>query len=215
MGVQIQEVTPELAEGLGLEEAQGALVASVQPGSPAENAGVRAGDVILSFDGQEVRQMRDLPRLVAGVKPGSEVDMEVWRNQELQSLEVTIDRQTAEALASFERRQTEQQEPEEAEQPSERLGARLSQLGDQEREQFGLDEDQSGVVIAALDPNGKAAAQGLRVGDVIEEIDGQAVAAPAEVEELLAAAEEDGRSAVVLLLRRGGEAMFVGLRLAA
>lgn len=159
--------------------------------------------------------MRDLPRLVAGVKPGSEVDMEVWRNQELQSLEVTIDRQTAEALASFERRQTEQQEPEEAEQPSERLGARLSQLGDQEREQFGLDEDQSGVVIAALDPNGKAAAQGLRVGDVIEEIDGQAVAAPAEVEELLAAAEEDGRSAVVLLLRRGGEAMFVGLRLAA
>lgn len=215
LGVQIQEVTPELAEGLGLEEAQGALVASVQPGSPAENAGVRAGDVILSFDGQEVRQMRDLPRLVAGVKPGSEVDMEVWRNQELQSLEVTIDRQTAEALASFERRQTEQQEPEEAEQPSERLGARLSQLGDQEREQFGLDEDQSGVVIAALDPNGKAAAQGLRVGDVIEEIDGQAVAAPAEVEELLAAAEEDGRSAVVLLLRRGGEAMFVGLRLAA
>ena len=140
-------MTPELAEGLGLEEAQGALVASVQPGSPAENAGVRAGDVILSFDGQEVRQMRDLPRLVAGVKPGSEVDMEVWRNQELQSLEVTIDRQTAEALASFERRQTEQQEPEEAEQPSERLGARLSQLGDQEREQFGLDEDQPGWLL--------------------------------------------------------------------
>ncbi|HLS68721.1 MAG TPA: PDZ domain-containing protein, partial [Kiloniellales bacterium] len=215
LGVRIQEVTPELAEGLGLDEARGALVASVQPGSPAETAGVKAGDVITSFNDQEISQMRDLPRLVAGVKPGSDVEMEIWRNQETETVEVEIERQTAEALANFNDPQAQQQTEEEAEQPSDRLGASLSTLGDQEREQFGIEAEQSGVVISGLDPNGRAAAQGLRVGDVIEEVDGEAVSEPGEVDELLASAEEEGRSAVVLLLRRGGEAMFFGLKLEA
>lgn len=215
LGVRIQEVTPELAEGLGLDEARGALVASVQPGSPAETAGVKAGDVITSFNDQEISQMRDLPRLVAGVKPGSDVEMEIWRNQETETVEVEIERQTAEALANFNDPQSQQQTEEEAEQPSDRLGASLSTLGDQEREQFGIEAEQSGVVISGLDPNGRAAAQGLRVGDVIEEVDGEAVSEPGEVDELLASAEEEGRSAVVLLLRRGGEAMFFGLKLEA
>ncbi|WP_366554391.1 DegQ family serine endoprotease [Aquibaculum sediminis] len=213
LGVRIQEVTPELADGLGLDGAMGALVASVQPDSPAEAAGVRAGDVITAFDGQEVKRMRDLPRLVAAVRAGSTVEMEIWREGDSETLDVTIDRQTPEVLAAM---SGQQQAPAEAEeQPSERLGARLSSLGEEEREAFGIDGEQVGVVIAEIDPAGRAAAQGLRVGDVIEEVDGNPVSKPGEVDSRLATAEEQGRKAVVLLLKRGGEPLYLGLKLAA
>lgn len=213
LGVRIQEVTPELAEGLGLEEPRGALVASVQDGSPAESAGLRPGDVIIGFNDQKIERMRDLPRLVAGVRPGSEAKIEFWRDGESQTAEVTIDRQTQEVLAAFGSPRSKAQGESDVEPLSERLGARLSPLGEEEREKFGIEEEQAGVVIAELDPDGRAAAQGLQIGDVIEEVDGKSVTAPREVEEQLSAAEEAGRSAVVLLLRRGGEPMFFGLRL--
>ncbi|HLS69155.1 MAG TPA: DegQ family serine endoprotease [Kiloniellales bacterium] len=213
LGVRIQEVTPELAEGLGLDEARGALVASVQEGSPAGTAGLRPGDVIIGFNEQEIDRMRDLPRLVASVRPGSEVELELWRDGESETVEVTIDRQTQEVLAAFDSAQPPSQAEGDDQSASERLGARLSTLGDEERQQFGIEEDQSGVVIAELDPNGRAASQGLQVGDVIEEIDGQGVTAPGDVEEHLTEAEEAGRSAVVLLLRRSGEPLFFGLKL--
>lgn len=210
LGVRIQEVTPELAEGLGLDEPLGALVASVQPDSPAAQAGLRARDVITTFDGREVERMRDLPRLVASVRAGSTVEVELWRDGERQSLEVTIDRQTPERMAALAGQSDSQ--PEVAEQPSERLGARLSSLGERERERFGIEGDRVGVVIAELDPAGRGASQGLQVGDVIEEVDGAPVTEPGEVDGRLAEAQEQGRKAVVLLLNRGGDSLFFGLK---
>lgn len=215
LGVRIQEVTPELAEGLGLDEPRGALVASVQQEGPADKAGLRAGDVILRFDEQEVATMRDLPRLVAAVRAGRTVDVELWRDGEAETVEVTVERQTPEQMAALsgEEEAPPAQDPEE--QPSERLGARLSALGEQEREMFGIEGDQAGVVIAELDPAGRAASQGLQVGDVIEAIDGAPVSQPSEVEGRLAEAQEQGRQAVVLLLKRGGDPLFFGLKLEA
>ena len=91
LGVRIQSVTDELAEGLGLDEAKGALVASVTPDGPAENAGIKQGDVIIEFDGREVPDMRRLPRMVAETRIGKAVSVEVWRNKsERVELEVTL-----------------------------------------------------------------------------------------------------------------------------
>jgi serine protease Do len=203
LGVQIQQVTPELAAAFGLEEGQGALVSEVFDGSPAAAAGFRSGDLITRFDGQKIETMRDLPRLVASVKPGTEASVQVLRNGEEKSLEVEIARLESQ-VASVE-------QPAEADSE---LGAKLSALTPELRERMDLDDAANGVVVTGVNPNGKAARQGLAVGDLITEVDGQSVESPAELEKVLAEARKAEKAAVALLVKRGDNALYLGLRLA-
>jgi len=210
LGVKIQQVTPDMAEALNLPKPAGALVADVNADSPASRADLRQGDVILSFNGQKIDQMRDLPRLVADVRPGQSVPVEVWRNGANKTLDVTIARMEPQTMTSAPEA-TAPATPGKME--SNDLGATLSSLSDQDRQQLKLPESTKGVLITGLQPNGQAAAQGLRVGDVITKVDGAQVTEPSAVEADIAKAKEQNKKAVLLLVNRQGDEIFVGLKL--
>ncbi len=211
LGVRIQSVTDELAEGLGLDEASGALVASVTPDGPAEDAGIKQGDVILTFDGRRVPDMRRLPRMVAETRIGKAVDVEVWRNKsERVTLQVTLgELPDDEQLASL-----SQEEPEIGDSGTvEDLGLTLSTLNGELREQFGIREDVEGVVVTEVDPAGSAAEKGLQLGDVIIEVDQDPVSTPGEVAQRVAQSKSEGYRVVTLLVIRNGDPSWVAVRL--
>jgi serine protease Do len=205
LGVQIQTVTPEIATAIGLEEPKGALVADVVPDSPSEG-NLEVGDVILAFDGKPVESGRELPKLVAAAEPDEEVEIEVLRQGEHETVEFTLGRFDETRTASNEIGRA----PEKA-AASDRLGATLAPITPTAREQLGLDDDVSGVVITSLDGKGLAADAGLEVGDVIISVGETAVQTPGDVEKALHATKAD---AVLMQIDRHGAKIFVGVKLA-
>ena len=202
LGVHIQAVTREIAETLGLEKAAGALVTQVAAESPAEKAGIEAGDVILAYDGKEVRKMRDLPKLVARTENQTEVDIEIWRDDRRTTLRAAIGSSEAERIAEA--------LPED-ESESGGLGLSVGPLNAENREQYGIraDAGTGGALIIAVDPDGAAARRGLRAGDLIKRIGSAAINAPAEVKEAVAASRKAGKKSLLLLIERGRQNRFV------
>ncbi len=204
LGVKIQRVTPEIAQSLGLEAAQGALVAEVTAGGPAAKAGLRQGDVILGYEGKTLRRMRDLPSLVAATRAGTVAKLELWRDGRKSSVSVKIGKLAQEQVASAEER------PEiPGNASSTYLGAKLAALDSETRAKLNLADDVKGVVISEVDEDGRAAGAGLRPGDVIRKVGSAAVRRPADVDTAFAKA---GKNAVLLLITRNGEDLFVGVK---
>jgi len=222
IGVRIQAVTPELAEGLGLDKARGALVAEVTPGGPAEKAGIKAQDVILKFDGKDVRDSRALPRAIADSEIGKTASVEVWRDRQSVTLNVTLER-----LEDFEKSggapeapTPEPTPPAEVEAGAARidaLGMTVAELTDALRERFSIGADVQGVVITEISqdsPAGAAAAEGrIRVGDVIVEVGQQEVATAQAVADKVGEAVNARNRVVLFLLNRGGDLSFAAIRL--
>ena len=208
LGVRIQSVTDEIAESLGLDKPRGALVASVTEDSPAEDAGLKQGDVILAFDGKDVDEMRKLPRIVAETKIEEMVDVIVWRKggEEIVRVRVGELDETEPQVASV------PEEPDSGESLEE-LGLSLTSVTDEARTRFDLGEDLAGVVVTEVDPESPAGEKGLRPGDVIIEVGQEPVSAPAEVAKRVAEAKKDGRKSVLLLLQRGDDLRFVAIRI--
>ena len=207
LGVRIQDVTEDLADGLGLEEARGALVTDV-PEGPALDAGMEAGDVILSFDGVDVEDTRGLVRQVANTAVGAEVRVIVFRDGKTETLRVTLGRrEEAEnpVPASIDR----QEDP----TTTDLLGLTVSDITDELREQLGLPDDVEGLVVADVAEDSEAFEKGLRVGDIITEAAQESVASIADLKERVEAAREAGRKSLVLLVRRDGDPRFVALTL--
>ncbi|NNL17652.1 MAG: Do family serine endopeptidase [Boseongicola sp.] len=207
LGVRIQDVTDDLAEGLGLEEARGALVTDV-PEGPAMDAGMESGDVILSFDGVEVEDTRGLVQQVANTAVGAEVRVLVFRDGETETLRVTLGRrEDAETAvpASINR----DEEP----MTTELLGLTVSNMTDELRQQLGLSEEAEGLVVADVIEDSEAFEKGLRVGDIITEAAQESVASIADLNDRVEAAKEAGRKSLVLLVRRDGDPRFVALTL--
>ena len=191
----------------GLEEARGALVTDV-PDGPASEAGVEAGDVILSFDGNEIEDTRDLVRRVGDSTVGASARMVVFRDGKTQTLKVVLGRrETAEnavpAVA------TAEAEPEVAEV----MGLSLSSITSELREELDLGENASGLVVVDVDGDSEAYEKGLRAGDLITEAGQQKVADVTAFGERIKAAKEGGRKSILLLVRRAGEPRFVALSL--
>jgi len=211
LGVRIQAVTDEIAESLGLPEARGALVASVTPTGPAEDAGIEAGDVILEFDGEEINQMRSLPRIVADTDVGREVDVLLWRRGDEQTVEVTLGELPDETTLA----QMGDTPPEGASSALslESLGMTIDSLSDDLRERFELPPDATGVVILDVEPDSPADAEALRPGDRIVEVNQVEVGSPPEVLAKVNEAKNEGRSAILFLIDRAGDLRFVALRL--
>ncbi len=206
LGVRIQTVTEDLAEGLGLDEPRGALVAGIQEGGPAVGTGLEAGDVIIRFDGKDVDEMRDLPRIVADTEVGKTVDVVVLRDGKEKTFEVELGRLeesegTVEAKA-------------ETSLPAENqtLGLSLSSLNDVVRQQFEIPDDVDGVLVVAVLPGSQASGKPIQAGDVIVKVAQKNVTAPEEVEEQVAQAKSEGLKSVLLQISRGGETSFVALR---
>ena len=200
LGVQIQTNTRDLADGLGLENDQGALVGDVTTDSPAADAGFQVGDAIVTVDGETVADSRDLAVRISAMAPGTTVKIGYWRDGTRQEADVTLGTlPSQDQLASLE--------------PTPPNDLKTSSLDD-----FGMvigpSEDNAGVVVTDVDPNGQAAERGLQAGDVILSVGDNAVTRPDEVESLIAQAKADGLRAVLLRVQSGDRAQFVALSFA-
>ena len=207
LGVRIQAVTEEIAESLGLNSEQGALVASVAEGGPAAKAQIKPGDVILRFDSKLVDEMRRLPRIVAETPIGKEVPVVVWRNENEVRLTVSVGELEETESAAVEA------EGEAETGKIESLGMGLATLSSELRERFELGEDVQGVVVTDVDDASEAASKGVRPGDVIVEVGQEEVRSPADVETRVRNAQKAGRKSVLVLLERAGELRFVAIRI--
>ena len=214
LGVRIRQVTDELAEGLELDEARGALVEDVTEGGPAAEAGVEIGDVILSFDGKDIGEMRELPRAVAGTPIDETVRMVVSRKGKTQTLKVTVGRLEEGASADADD-EKEEEEPA-AEAPEDEkvqvLGMELETLDRKARERLGLDKELKGARVVDVESTGAAARKGIQVDDVIVEVAQEAVEDAEAARDRIEQARADGRSSVLLLVNRGGDVRFVAVR---
>jgi serine protease Do len=200
LGVQIQGVTPEIAEGLNLDVAKGSLVADAQADSPAAAAGIKTGDTILAVDGKEVEGPRELAAMIADIDPGTTVKVTYWRDGAKHDADVTL-----------------------GTLPGEQEMAAVDQSGQPEAQPSALDdfgmavapaEDESGVMVTDVDPNGQAAERGLQPGDVILSVGDDAVKSPADVEKMVEDAKEGGMKAVLLRVKTGEQTRFVALSFA-
>ena len=204
LGVHIQGLDDDLADGLGLDEAKGALVARVSEGSPAAAFGVEQGDVILGFADQSVEDLRDLTRAVADTAPGSDANLLVWRDGKEVILSVEIAQMpNQEQMASV--------EPPEDQAP--KLGLALGDLDAEARAEMDLPGDIHGALVMEVIPGSPAASKGVRVGDVIIEADHQAITHPEMVADAVREAAERGDKAILLLIKRGDQDRFVAVRL--
>jgi serine protease Do len=194
--------------------AQGALVAGVVEGGPVDNGVIQAGDVIIRFDGRPVKEMRDLPRIVADSPVGKEVDVVIVRKGAEQVVKVTLGRlEDGEAQAEDEAAEGEDGEAE-AVATAVVLGMTVGELDAAARERFGISPDVSGVVIAEVAPGSAAAEKGISAGEVITEIAQESVSSPQQVVDRIAALKEQGRrNALLMLSSKTGELRFVTLRM--
>jgi serine protease Do len=204
LGVRIQTVTKELVTPLGLPKQTGALVASVEPKSPAATSGVKSGDVILSFDGKAVQRMNDLPSIVAETPIGKQVDMEVMRNGKRQFLKVGIGEMADEGPPSV-------AQPAHPPTPNTPLGMTVVPLTRAYRERMELADDLEGVMVANIKPGSETWKAGVRPGDVITRIHQTPIADMADFHKAVDALRP-GQS-YLLLIQRNGEPLFLALRL--
>jgi len=189
LGVTIQGITPDMAQAMNLPNTNGALVSTVDAGSPADRAGLKQGDVITQYNGKDVTDNNQLRNAVASTLPGTKVPMTVFRDGRTQTLTATV-----------------------GELSPSKDGANRNSRGERGGEgRFGmsLQSTDEGVVIAELDPNGVAADSGLREGDVIQKVDGKVVKSPADVKAALD--RQDGKASL-LVVERDGRSLFVTLR---
>ena len=218
LGVRIQGVSQEIAESLGLGKPRGAMITSANNGGPAQKAGVQNGDVILSFDGKEVTEMRRLPRIVAEADVGKTVPLTVWRDGKEIELKVKLGElesaeKSEEKLAEGDKSQkdkTENKETKAAGEAVSNTGLTLANLDDSARKKYNLKSDVKGLLVLEVKSGSKAAERGLRAGDVIMEIGQQEVTSPAEVTQAVKTAKERNKP-LLLLVQRDGDARFVAL----
>jgi serine protease Do len=198
LGVVIQRITPELTEAMDLDSEKGALVSKVAPDGPAAKAGIEHGDVIVEFNGEEIDDWNELPRVVASTPVGEEVEVVVLRHGKRKTLEVEVGAlDEGEQLAAAE-------EPEAGETA---FGLRVQDLTPEIAEQLGV-EDEKGVVVNGVKPGSPADEAGLRRGDLIVEVDRHEVADTADLRKRLS----DAGSRALLLVRRGDATIFVPLK---
>jgi serine protease Do len=210
IGVEIQTVTPEIASSLGLGDATGSLVASVQPNGPAAAAGLQQGDVILTFDGQTVHETRELPRIVAGTPAGKRVDVTLWRDGQRKTVSLTVAPMKNDSQVASATDNGGDQSP--TGTANRVLGVQLAELTSDLRQQLGLADDVKGVVVTDVDEQGAAAKQGLRQGDIIEQVSRHQVATPEEVGRLVQRAVAANKPAVLLLINRQGNEVFLAVK---
>ncbi len=213
LGVSIQEVTDDIADSLGMTEAHGALISTVHDGGPALEAGFKAGDVIVSFGGKKVSDTRELLRLVANAPVEEAVTVEVWREGKVMTLNPTLGQREKIDLASLSDTGPAQ-EGESSVSRLESLGLEITGLTDQLMEQYGITSKEGGVVIAGVASGSDAEEKDLQVGDVVLEVNQNAVTTPKDVETEVQSALEAGRSSVLLKVLRGDRKIFVAVRFA-
>ena len=212
LGVRIQQVTPDIAESLGLKDSQGgAMVAGVNEGGPAEKAKIRNGDIILKFNGQDVKEMKTLPRIVADSVVGQSVPVVLWRDGKEVTLQATLAEKPDEAqlAAATPGGKADTTKPTEIAG----LGLKLSPVTPDLKDKFQIGADQKGVVVTDVTPNGPAGTAGLKAGDVIVEVQQGEVNSPADVQQKVDRVRKENRRSVLMLIQRQDGVQWVPLTL--
>ena len=212
LGVSIQSVSEEIAEGLGLDEAKGALISKVHKKSPAAKAGIMDGDIILNFNGEEVPNSAQLRRMVASSNVGVKVPLKVWRNNKIINLNVTLGEREKVDVALLSGNNPIQKNKNKA-KSVELLGLELSKITPSLRKKFDLNDDVNGVVITAIKDGSDAAEKRLAVGMVIVKVNQKIVENPRDVIQIAKQASKDGRGSVLLWINRNGEFSFIPVKL--
>ncbi|MFZ3235117.1 MAG: Do family serine endopeptidase [Stellaceae bacterium] len=208
IGAHIQPVTDGIAEAIGLDKSRGAMIASIDPASPAVQAKLQPGDVILSYDGKPVDRSRQLPRLVADTPPDKAVKLSVWRDGKARDVDLKV--------AALDPNRPPPPPPAEPEKPKppptvDALGIKLARLTGDLRKQFSLPAAAKGVVITEVPANSSASTQGLRPGDLLVAVGPSAVTTPDEVQQKAAAAKKLARKNLLVRVERDGTTRFVAL----
>ncbi len=211
LGVKIQSVSPDMVKTLGLDKPRGALVADVTPTGPAEKAGLLAGDVILKFNGQDIHEMRDLPRIVAETAVGTDVDVEVMRQGKLMDVMVVLGR-----LENGEKIMAQQATAPADKAVEEVLGMKLSPVTDALRSKFKFADNVEGAVITEVAPGSSAAEKHLAPGDIVSEAGERKITTPEDVSKRVKELQAEGRSSILLLVLKAGhqgDSNFIALAL--
>jgi serine protease Do len=204
LGVEVQPVTSAIADSLGMKKAEGALVDQPQAGSPAEKAGIKAGDVVVTVSGQPIKDARALAEKIAGASPGNKVQLTVLRDGQNKTIDVTLAQmpnQTQQANAEGEQQQQQQKQP--AAEPH--LGLSLAPARDVQG------SGSEGVVVLNIDPSGPAAENGVQTGDVILNAGGSAVQTPADVRRAIDQNRSQGKHSILMRMRTADGTRFVAL----
>jgi serine protease Do len=212
LGVFIQEVTPDIAESLGLKDAAGALVSSINENSPAAKGGVQPGDVILKFDGKLIDKMRDLPRIVAETDIGTKVDVELFRQGKAKTVQITLgELEKAElvGLAGGGKKEGEQNK-----QSFGSLGFSVQSLTPKLAGEMGLDAEKTGIVVSEVIAGSPAADKGLQVGDILRRFGQRPVVGVAELAKDIEDAEQGGRPGILILIERESRERFIQISFA-
>ncbi len=213
LGVRIQQVTDDIAESLNLKPARGALVAGVDEKGPGKPAGIEAGDVIVKFDGKDIKEMRDLPRVVADTPVGKEVEVVIVRKGKEETKKVKLGRlEDGEKQAALTTKKNGASEEKTVVQKT--LGLGLANLTDDLRKRYKIKDSVKGVVITSIDSSSAAAEKRLNSGDVVVEVAQEPVASTADLQKRLDLLKKDGRKSALLLVSSPvGELRFVALSL--
>jgi serine protease Do len=208
LGVKIQTVTEDIAESLGRDDLEGALVAEVTESSPAEKAGFKVGDLILRFDGEKIKNMRTLPKVVASTKVNKDVKVKVLRDGKDKTLSVVLG-ELKEDKVSVKELQEKGGEKEKIAGAEKLLELSVVVIDATARDKYKLEEDAKGLLVLRVDPDSDAAIRGVQAGDIIVEIGQKKVASIKAAKEAVSDAEEKGRKTVLLLVRRDGGNIFI------
>ncbi|QDC02174.1 DegQ family serine endoprotease [Mesorhizobium sp. 8] len=209
IGVEIQSVTKDVADAIGLSSESGALVAQVVDGSPAAKAGLKSGDVVTALGGKPIATPKDLSRLVADMAPGDKADITVWRHGKSLDLSIAAGKGSEEKQASADNDNGAQ--PGSAMQSDSALGIGFAGLTPTMRDRFGIDPSVEGVIVTRVANDKPAADSGIQRGDIIVSINQQPVTSAGDAMKALKTAEKAGRKSVLLQVERGDTEMFVGV----
>ncbi|HEY6815154.1 MAG TPA: trypsin-like peptidase domain-containing protein, partial [Croceibacterium sp.] len=207
LGVRIEPMTEDLAEALGVAANRGEFIQSVQPGEPAEQAGILAGDVVLKVDGKEVSRDQTLSFIVANIQPGSRIDLELIRDGERRTIPVTVGRRPSEEELAAQLVDPQSGLPSQRPAPNgagtlpQSLGVQAMPITPQIGAQLGVEAGTQGLVITDVDANSDAGSKGVTPGMLILGANGRSVASVADLEQIIASAKSAGREAVLLRLR--------------
>ena len=210
IGVQIAPVDEAIAESIGRKNKLGALVERVVPGKPADKAGIRAGDLILEFNGQDIIEMRNLPRIVADTKIGKRVPIKIWRDGKLITKTIKVEKLSKDSFAA----NSSSNEPEETKesQMDEELGAEILTITPEVIEEYGLEEQLNGVLLLNVTRDGLAAFNGLQSGDVIIRVGKNSVKSVKSFKASLDKAKKAGAGSIAIYFSRKGENRFRAFR---
>ena len=193
LGVSVRDPEPQILSAVGLEEQTGALVANVSPGSPAEEAGIEAGDIILELEGEEIADSTALTRRVGAMPPGERVRVKVFREGKSRNFRVELARRDPQQVAA-----NGTSEGDADAETTERLGVSFQTLDETVRRRLGLDDEVEGVLVSDVDRESEAAEAGIVPGMIITEADYQVVTTPRDIERAVESALQRGKENILL-----------------